>query len=80
MVRQPWGGISGLGRGPSGAHPAAAHPGPSTRLHGVPRRRAVVVIPFEGAQQLEDKAVVVAQKRPAAVLGILLAQRVAEHG
>ena len=50
------------------------------RLHGVPRRRAVVIIPFEGAQQLEDKAVIIAQKRPAAMLGILLAQRVAEHG
>ena len=51
-----------------------------TRLHAVSRRRTVVVIPFEGAQQLEDKAVVVAQKRPVAVLGILLTQRVAEHG
>ena len=28
----------------------------------------------------EDKAVIIAQKRPAAMLGILLAQRVAEHG
>jgi hypothetical protein len=60
-------------RGPSGGGPSGAASG------FMPRRRAVVVIPF-GAQQLEDKAVVVAQKRPAAVLGILLAQRIAEHG
>lgn len=47
--------------------------------HTAARRRAVVVVAFKGFQQLENKAVVVAQERPAAVLGILLAQGIAEH-
>jgi hypothetical protein len=51
-----------------------------TMAHTAARRRAVIVVAFKGFQQLENKAVVVAQKRPAAVLGILLAQGIAEHG
>ena len=51
-----------------------------TAAHTAARRRAVIVVAFKGFQQLENKAVVVAQKRPAAVLGILLAQGIAEHG
>ncbi|MDU1521566.1 MAG: 30S ribosomal protein S3, partial [Actinomyces sp.] len=50
-----------------------------TVAHTAARRRAVIVVALKGFQQLENKAVVVAQERPAAVLGILLAQGIAEQ-
>ena len=66
-------------RANQGAHVLVDHPelgAPAVRRHA--RARTVVTgIVLQRAQDLENKAVVIAQKTPVAVLGVLFTQRIA---